>query len=178
MEQIGANRSKKVKKNAGGAFNGLFLGEFEHTLDPQGRLTLPKEWRNADGGTALVMIPARDRALLLLPVAAFLEFVERAKKFAIANAKLQAAFAYLGSRSRECRCDKQGRISLDRKMLDSAGIASQLKLIGAVTHIRICAPENWSVPDAETAAEYLNEIDRLSEDGGALGSLLEGILKK
>ena len=178
MEQIGANRSKKVKKNAGGAFNGLFLGEFDHALDPQGRLTLPKEWRNADGETALVMIPARDRALLLLPVAVFLEFVERARKFAIANAKIQAAFAYLGSRSRECRCDKQGRIALDRKMLESAGIDSRLKLIGAVTHIRICAPENWQLPDDAAAAEYLNEIDRLSGDDGALGSLLEGILKK
>ena len=167
-----------MKKAAGGAFRGLFLGEFEHSLDPQGRLTLPKDWRNSNGDTALVMIPARDQALLLLPVAAFLEFVERARKFAIANAKLQAAFAYLGSRSRECRCDKQGRIALDRKMLDEVGIASQLKLIGAVTHIRICAPEQWHVPDPAAAAEYLNEIDRLSEDGGALGSLLEGILGK
>ena len=178
MEQIGENRSKKVKKNAGGAFRGLFLGEFEHVLDPQGRLTLPKDWRSPDGETSLVMIPARDRALLLLPVASFLEFVDRARKFAIANAKMQAAFAYLGSRSRECRCDKQGRIALDRKMLDEVGIGSRLKLIGAVTHIRICDPEQWHVPDPAAAAEYLNEIDRLSEDGGALGSLLEGMLKK
>ena len=167
-----------MKKSAGGAFRGLFLGEFEHSLDPQGRITLPKDWRSPDGETSLVMIPARDQALLLLPVATFLEFVERARKFAIANAKLQAAFAYLGSRSRECRCDKQGRIALDRKMLDEVGIASQLKLIGAVTHIRICAPQNWHAPDAAAAAEYLNEIDRLSGDDGALGALLEGILKK
>ena len=167
-----------MKKNAGGAFHGLFLGESEHTLDPQGRITLPKEWRSPDGETALVMIPARDQALLLLPVATFVEFVDRVRKFAIANAKVQAAFAYLGSRSRECRCDKQGRIAIDRKMLDEVGIGSQLKLIGAVTHIRICDLAQWRQPDPAVAAEYLDEIRRLSEDDGALGALLEGILKK
>ena len=75
-------------------FSGLFLGEFEHTLDPQCRVSLPSEWRDKDGDTNLVLIPARDAALLLLPVETFLEFVERARKYAIANAKLQAAFAY------------------------------------------------------------------------------------
>ena len=96
----------------------LYLGEFEHALDPQCRVTLPSDWRNKEGDTRLVMIPARDAALLLLPLDTFLEFVERARKYAIANARMQAAFAYLGSRARNCRCDKQGRIALDRKMLE------------------------------------------------------------
>ena len=86
------------------AFPTLFLGEYEHALDPQCRVTLPSEWRNKDGGTNLVLIPARDEALLLLPIETFMEFVERARKYAIANARMQAAFAYLGSQARNCRC--------------------------------------------------------------------------
>ena len=163
------------------AFPGLFLGEFEHTLDPQCRVSLPSEWRSRDGDTNLVLIPARGAALLLLPVETFLEFVERARKYAIANAKLQAAFAYLGSRARQCRCDKQGRIALDRKMLDEIGVRGQLKLIGAVTHIRLCAPEKWQAPTPESMEAYLSDIQSVSDRGGAgdgLAELLGGMMKK
>ena len=164
-------------KNAAPA---LYLGEFEHTLDQQCRLTLPSDWRNRDGDTQLVMIPARDAALLLLPLATFLEFVERARKYAIANARMQAAFAYLGSRARNCRCDKQGRIALDRKMLDEIGVKGQLKLIGAVTHIRICAPENWKSPTPEEMSGFLSDIQGVSDGGSddGLAALLGGILKR
>ena len=157
----------------------LYLGEFEHALDPQCRVTLPSEWRNKDGDTRLVLIPARDAALLLLPLDTFLEFVERARRYAIANARMQAAFAYLGSRARNCRCDKQGRIALDRKMLDDIGVGGQLKLIGAVTHIRICSPESWKAPTAEEMAGFLSDIQGVSDGGSdnGLGSLLDGILK-
>lgn len=162
-------------------FAGLFLGEFEHTLDPQCRVSLPSEWRDKDGDTNLVLIPARDAALLLLPVETFLEFVERARKYAIANAKLQAAFAYLGSRARQCRCDKQGRIALDRKMLDDIGVKGQLKLIGAVTHIRLCAPGSWKTPTPEAMENYLSDIQSVSDRDGAgdgLAELLGGIMKR
>lgn len=157
----------------------LYLGEFEHALDPQCRVTLPSDWRNKEGDTRLVMIPARDAALLLLPLDTFLEFVERARKYAIANARMQAAFAYLGARARNCRCDKQGRIALDRKMLDEIGVKTQLKLIGAVTHIRLCAPENWKTPTPEEMGDFLSDIQGVSDGGGndGLAALLEGILK-
>ncbi len=160
-------------------FQGLFLGEYDHTLDAQCRVSLPSDWRNREGSTELVLIPARGKALVLLPIQTFLEFVEKAKKLAIANPKMQMAFAYLGSRSRQCRCDKQGRIALDRKMLDEIGVGTQLKLIGAVTHIRLTAPENWVVPDDEASLNmYLDEIQKVSDDSGDIAGLLGSILGK
>ena len=162
------------------AFPPLYLGEYEHALDPQCRVTLPSDWRNKGGDTNLVMIPARDAALLLLPLDTFLEFVERARKYAIANARMQAAFAYLGSRARNCRCDKQGRIALDRGMLDAIGVKGQLKLIGAITHIRICAPEQWQTPSPEEISGHLSDIQRVSDGGDdrdGLAALLGDILK-
>lgn len=164
---------------AGNLFPGLFVGDYDHVLDAQGRVSLPSDWRSKDQETELVMIPARDKALLLLPMATFMEFVGKAGKMAIANPKMQMALAYLGSASRRCRCDKQGRIALDRSKLDSIGVGKSLKLIGAVTHIRICAPENWVQPD--NPDDYLNEIQQVSDgvDGlDALGGLLQGVFQK
>ena len=46
-------------------FQGLFLGEYDHTLDAQCRVSLPSDWRNREGSTELVLIPARGKALVL-----------------------------------------------------------------------------------------------------------------
>ena len=50
-------------------FSGLFLGEYDHALDAQCRVSLPSDWRGRDGETERVMIPARGKALVLLPIA-------------------------------------------------------------------------------------------------------------
>ena len=160
----------------GELFPGLYLDSFDHVLDAQGRVSLPSEWRNKDGETEMVLLPTADKALVLLPLEVFMEFVKKAAKKAIANQNIQRALAYLGSNSCRCRCDKQGRMALDREKLDSIGVKKNLKLIGAITHIRICAPENWKQPDSPDG--YLNAIQKVSDsaDGlGALGSLLGGL---
>ena len=166
-------------QNAANAIPAFYVGNYDHVLDAQGRVSLPSDWRNKDQETELVMIPTRDAALLLLPLNTFMEFVSKAGKLAIANPKMQLALAHLGAASRPCRCDKQGRMALDREKLDSIGVKKSLKLIGAVTHIRLCAPENWVQPD--NPDEYLDEIQQVSDgsDGlDVLGGLLQGISKK
>ena len=105
-----------------------------------------------------------------------MEFCGKAAKMAIANPKMQMALAYLGSESRRCRCDKQGRMALDKDKLASIGVDRKLKLIGAITHIRICAPENWQLPDSPD--DYLNEIQQISESGEDFAGLLQGVLGK
>ena len=160
----------------GNLFPGLFVGNYDHVLDAQGRVTLPSDWRNKDQDTEMVMIPTRDQALLLLPMATFMEFVSKAGKLAIANPEMQMALAYLGSASRRCRCDKQGRIALDKEKLAAIGVERNLKLIGAFTHIRICAPENWILP--EDPELYLDDVQQISDGGDDISALLKGVFGK
>jgi len=157
-------------------FPDLYLEEFDRALDAQCRVSLPADWRKKDGETELVMIPARGEALVLLPKVMFLEFVDKARKLAIANPKMQMAFAYLGSKARQCKCDKQGRINLDRKMLDGIGVVNQLKMIGALNHIRICAPQNWD--SEQNAMDYLDEIQKVSDGPDDVLALLSNMIGK
>lgn len=156
----------------------LFFGEYDHTLDAQCRVSFPGDWRKQGGDGSFVLMPARGNALVLLPVAIFKEFLTRARKLAVANPKVQMAFALIGAQARQCRCDKQGRMALERKMLDSIGVASQLKLVGALNHIRLCSPENWTMPDHDGLEMQLDEIQKISEDSGDLASLLSSVLGK
>ena len=80
-------------------FQGLYLGEYDHALDAQCRVTLPSDWRNPEGATELVMIPARGKALVLLPIQTFLDFVKKATKLAIANPRWRSRTSVRGRAS-------------------------------------------------------------------------------
>lgn len=140
----------------------FFFGEHEHALDSQGRLTIPSEWRQ-NGETRLILLPGRDNDLLLFPYATFREFLLKAGKLSLANRELQAALARIGARARDCRCDKQGRIKLDKSMLEGIGISGQLKMIGALTHIKICSVENWQKAENRGDDAYLDELQKITE---------------
>ena len=166
-------------ENTAVTFPDIFVGEYDHVLDAQGRVSLPSEWRNKERETELMMIPGHDRTLQLLPLATFMDFAGKAGKNAIFDRQWQFNLRKLGSVSRRCRCDKQGRMALDRAMLNSIGVDKKLKLIGSISYITVCAPENW-LP-ADDLSDCLNSIQQLSSgDQGldALGGMLQGVFGK
>lgn len=153
----------------------FFCGEYEHSLDTQGRVSIPSEWRRKEGETRLILFPGRENDLLLLPFDSLKDFLAAARKAAFASRSAQEALARIGSRVRDCRCDKQGRIKIDRELLDRAGIVEQVKMVGAFTHIKLCAPQRWTQGPAKDDV-YLDEFQKMiGENGGDLMRLLENL---
>ena len=151
----------------------FFCGDFSHALDSQWRVTLPSAWRSGEGEPHLVLFPGRDRDLLLFPYAMFREFLIRARSSALANPSAQAALAQIGRVVRDIRPDKQGRIKLEKEMLQAIGVENQLMMIGAITHIKLCAPQNWQPVELGDAGVFLDEVQKLnSGDADGLSSLL------
>ncbi|MDD5599374.1 MAG: hypothetical protein PHV82_15615 [Victivallaceae bacterium] len=155
----------------------FFLGEFEYSLDSQCRFSIPSEWRRHDGNTRLILFPGRDNDLLLFPFETFREFLAKARRLALANRQVQEALARIGSRAHDCRCDKQGRIKVERPLLEAVGISRQVKLIGAVSHIKLCAPEAWEKQSASNDV-YLDELQKISEASDDLTQMLLNTIGK
>ena len=154
----------------------IFVGEYDYSVDPQGRISLPGEWRS-DGESSWIALPENDSALILMSESALLAFFAELQKLSVADPALRLTAARLGSLARSCRCDRQGRLSLAKSQLESVGISKNIKLIGAVTHIRLCAPEKWSVADIDVRISgALGDVSRLGNDNGALAALVEGVL--
>ncbi len=150
----------------------FYLGRYEHALDAQFRVAIPSEWRGGDA-CAFILFKGHDRTLTLFPVEVFMQFVDRVRGGSFASFEIQELLAWVGERTRKCQCDKQGRVKLDKEMLDACGIGSQLELVGAITHILIRAPR--------TAEESLTRDDaffaKLKEFSGDSGSdFLRGLL--
>ena len=151
----------------------FFCGDFSHALDTQFRVTLPSAWRCGEGEPHLVLFPGRDNDLLLFPYAMFREFLVRARSSALANPAAQAALAQIGRVVRDIRPDKQGRIKLEKEMLAAIGVEKDLMLIGAITHIKLCAPANWQPVEIGDAGVFLDEVQKLnSTDTDGLSLLM------
>ena len=157
----------------------FFCGDYSHALDTQFRVTLPSAWRCGEGEPHLVLFPGRDHDLLLFPYSMFREFLIRARSSALADPAAQAALAQIGRVVRDIRPDKQGRIKLEKEMLAAIGGEKELMLIGAITHIKMCAPENWHPAEIGDAGVFLDEVQKLnSNDGEGLSQLLGKLIGK
>ena len=157
----------------------FFFGDYSHALDTQCRVTLPSAWRCGEGEPHLVLFPGRDHDLLLFPYSMFREFLIRARSSALADPAAQAALAQIGRVVRDIRPDKQGRIKLEKDMLAAIGVEKELMLIGAITHVKMCAPENWHPAEIGDAGVFLDEVQKLnSNDGEGLSQLLGKLIGK
>ena len=141
----------------------FFFGEYTHALDSQNRVAVPREWRRKDGQTRLILFPGSDNDLLLFPFASFQDFMIQARKKSFTNRRIRDLLAQLGARTRECTCDKQGRIKVPSSHLAMTDISNQVTLIGAFTHIKLCSPEAWQKSQSLNGC-VLDELEELNAD--------------
>ena len=157
--------------------NDIYLGKYEHALDTQGRISIPSEWRDpVTEATVFVLYHGQGNALMLFPLAVFNQFVDKVRRDSFTNPALQRALRVVGERTRRCQCDKQGRIKLDRAMIDECGIGTQVELTGAVTYIALDAPGRGA-SDSGQGSEFFEELQGLVKDSGSdvLQHMLESL---
>ncbi|MDY7040055.1 MAG: division/cell wall cluster transcriptional repressor MraZ [Chloroflexota bacterium] len=119
----------------------MFAGEFEHTVDSKGRLTIPVKFREAlaDG---LYLTRGLDGCLFAYPPDAWQQIADQA-----ANRPLTESGARNFSRmfysSTECRLDKQGRILVPAQLREYAAIENEAVIVGMNSRLEIWSKDRW-----------------------------------
>ena len=109
--------SKKVVQSVAEATSGgsnALMGEFEHSLDPKKRLTIPREWRQAMGDPDFVYV-MRDRngkCLDLLPKAEMESLLAKLREKALFDPALTKAAMLIGANSEQLMLDVTSSFSL------------------------------------------------------------------
>lgn len=157
----------------------MFLGEFEHSIDSQRRVAIPRAWRGGKGNpTRLVILPGRDRTLLAVSPDKAKEMMKKLTAGSFANRNVSKALAMIGSYAVDCLCDKQGRIGISRKLMDYAGIGENVVFVGAFDSIQIWSTEQWKSQsfDVDDVLDVIQDLQEQPEGvGAALGSLMDGL---
>jgi MraZ protein len=109
---------------------GMFLsGEFDHTLDPKGRVTLPARYREYfQKGAVLVRLPNREPCISVFSPDSWVEFDQK----------------YLEGRD---FFDKQGRVLLSAQSIKDLCLSGKVKILGVRTHLEIWDPETLAAAE-------------------------------
>jgi len=134
-------------------------GTFERTLDEKHRTALPKGLR--DGLTslespALYAAPGNDRCIALYSQAAFEELAERLTELSSARSEVRNYLRMFYSQAESVEVDKQGRIRLPARLVQFAGLESQITIVGVRDHAEIWHQQRWDELLAAHAADFDN----------------------
>src|SRR5256885_12004538 len=109
----------------------MFIGRYQHTIDPKGRVSIPARYRNAlaqyDG--TLVVGP-QDQCLNVSPFAVWERVVGALNEQSQFDERLRRVGRLWISRAREAELDGAGRILLPPDSRQQAGLAKDVTLVG------------------------------------------------
>ena len=115
-----------------------FSGSYERAVDPKGRFNLPFRYRRAEeaGGDEWVVTLGVDGNLSVYPADIWDE-VFRTAKLNAGTAKEQAIIRHVSANTFDLSPDKQGRVMVPVHMLEDAGIAKRVLVVGMGDHLEL-----------------------------------------
>jgi len=142
----------------------MFIGEFQHNIDPKGRLAVPAKFR-ADLSHGAVVTRGLDGCLFVYPMTEWQQLADKLKSLPLTQADARAFVRLMFSGAAEVEIDKQGRINIPAYLLKYAGIAKETVVAGLFNRIEIWGADSWQT--YKDKAE--KESDTIAEQLGALG---------
>ncbi|MBN1656745.1 MAG: division/cell wall cluster transcriptional repressor MraZ [Anaerolineae bacterium] len=120
----------------------LLLGEFEHTIDDKGRITVPAKFRGRLSA-GLVVTKGIDPCLWLFPMDVWEDLSEDIRKLPLADPRAREFRRQLFGTANDSIPDKQGRVILPPYLRGYAEIEDQAVIIGLHDHCEIWNPVRW-----------------------------------
>lgn len=121
----------------------MFLGEFSHSLDNKGRLTIPAKFREQLAQGLIVTRNPLDRCLLVMPEAKWNEVATKISALPLADPRSALLRRAIFSAAEDYTPDKQGRILISQRLRDYAQIQTDIVVAGVNTFVELWHPDLW-----------------------------------
>lgn len=145
-----------MEKNGGKWGINVFIGEYQHTIDPKGRIIIPAKFRDQLGET-MIVTRWLDGCLALYTMDQWQQVFENLKKLPSTKREARMYTHMIMSKAAECELDSQGRIRIPGHLSAEASLTKNCVLVGVSDHVEIWDKERWDSYYA-TASENFEEI--------------------
>jgi len=130
----------------------LLAGEYDHILDPKGRITVPARYRDYFAhGAVLVRFPDNEPCVRMYHEDAWNEFdakyIEPLNVFQSEKDSWKARIIYDSLYPVEP--DRQGRVLIPNSLIGGLGLSGKVKIVGNRTHLEIWNPDTYAKLKAE-----------------------------
>lgn len=142
----------------------MFIGEYHHTLDEKGRMSVPVKFR-ADLAQGAVVTRGLDRSLFLYPKEEWRKLAEKLAALPLGQSDTRAFARLMLAGAMEVEVDKSGRVLLPEYLRSYAGLSKDVVVAGLFNRLEIWDESVWK----EYAAKTEDEGNAIAERLGNLG---------
>jgi MraZ protein len=141
----------------------MFIGEYSHSIDDKGRLTIPARFRAALAEGCFVS-RGFDKHLIVYTRADFEVLSNKARKLSLTNLEHRDLWRMFYGAAHEDSPDNQGRIQVPQFLRDYAGLEGEVRIVGVGQFIEVWAAAAWNdkqqqLNDPATNADRFASLD-------------------
>ncbi|MDD3137354.1 MAG: division/cell wall cluster transcriptional repressor MraZ [Lachnospiraceae bacterium] len=142
----------------------MLRGQFNHSIDPKGRLIIPAKFRESLG-EEFVITKGLDDCLFVYPTDEWKEFETKLVALSLSNPKARSVVRFFSGSAVDGGLDKQGRVLLSPVLREFAGLEKDVVLVGTLNRVEIWDKAKWE----ERNTEVEDNIDDIVSDMEDLG---------
>ncbi len=121
----------------------MFLGEYTHTIDDKGRLTVPAKFRG-ELAAGLVVTRGLDRNLAVYPMEEWKAVAKDILARPISDQRVRDFRRRVFSGAVDIEPDRQGRILIPAYLREFAGIEGEVVIAGMFSSLEIWSTSEWA----------------------------------
>ncbi len=147
-----------------GEGKGMFLGEYQHTLDAKGRLSLPAKFRSQMAGS-YVVAKGLEGCLYVYAPEDYASFLTQLTERGDFDKKHRQVRRFFTAGAKEDELDAAGRLSVPAGLREYADLQREVTVIGNDDRIEIWNADAWAAYNGETESRIEEVTSELAELG-------------
>ncbi|MBN2550582.1 MAG: division/cell wall cluster transcriptional repressor MraZ [Anaerolineales bacterium] len=134
----------------------FFLGQFYHTLDEKGRLTVPARFRELLTSEGGFIMRGFDNNLMVVLTRTFEAMSHRLNQMSMTDPTVRSLKRFLFSGADRVDVDRAGRILITQYLRQVASLESDVVIVGSGHYFEIWSLENWTEQDKDLSDPQSN----------------------
>lgn len=142
----------------------MFIGQYRHTLDEKGRLSVPVKYRDhlSEG---LVVTRGLDRSLFLYPKREWERLATKLAALPLGKSDTRAFARLMLAGAMEADIDTSGRVTIPPYLRQYANLDKRVIVSGLYDRLEVWDEDTWNDYCAKTEAEGDDIAERLGDQG-------------
>lgn len=141
----------------------FFFGQYDHSIDDKGRLTVPSQYRDLLAGGAY-LTRGMEKNLIVIRSEDFQTLYHKMKATSLTDIDASDFGRLFFGNASLLELDKAGRILLPQFLRKDIDLDTQVKIVGLGAYFELWSPENWSgkekiLNDRENLANKLKNLN-------------------
>jgi MraZ protein len=142
----------------------MFIGEYQHSIDPKKRLAVPSKFRD-ELKNKVVVTRGLDKCLFIYPIKAWEELAGKLGTLPVGERATRSFIRLMLAGAVDVEIDRQGRVLVPDYLKSYAGLSRNVVITGVYNRLEIWDEKRWKI--YKKSAE--KNTDEIAEQLGKLG---------